>query len=211
MSKEKRDFDQDAASWDEKPGRVKLANDVADTILKEVLLTSDMDVLDFGCGTGLLTLRVQPLVHSVTGVDSSQKMLDILTAKIKDHNLSNISTKYLDLEQGDVLDGSYHLIVSSMTMHHIQKIRPLLDQFYQVLATPGCLCIADLDLDDDQFHDNKDGVFHGGFDRTELHQVLIEAGFDDVLDRTAAEVMKPTSDGGKRSFNVFLMVAWKRP
>ena len=38
----------------------------------------------------------------------------------------------------------------------------------------------------------------------------MEAGFDDIRDTTAANVMKPIPDGGIRSFSVFLMTGWKR-
>ena len=115
-------------------------------------------------------------------------MIDVLKAKIDKQNLSNVRTQYLDTDTGDMLEGSYHLIVSGMTLHHVKEIRPLLDQFYRIVAPSGYLCIADLDLDDGGFHNNNDGVFHFGFDRAALRHYFIEAGFDDIRDRTAAEV-----------------------
>ena len=211
MNIERRDFDKEATTWDEIPARVKLANDIAAAISDEILLTSNMDVLDFGCGTGLLTLQLQPVVHSITGVDSSRGMIDVLKAKIDRQNLPNIKTQYLDTEKGDILKGTYHLIVSGMTLHHVKEIRPLLDQFCKILKPSGYLCIADLDLDDGQFHDNNDGVFHFGFDRALLRKDFMEAGFEDIRDRPAAEVMKPGSDGGVRTFTVFLMTGRKKP
>jgi ubiquinone/menaquinone biosynthesis C-methylase UbiE len=210
MNIERRDFDKEATTWDEVPARVKLANDIAVAISNEILLTSHMDVLDFGCGTGLLTLQLQPVVHSITGVDSSRGMIDVLKAKIDRQNLPNIKTQYLDTARGDILEGTYHLIVSGMTLHHVKEIRPLLDQFYRILTPSGYLCIADLDLDDCQFHDKNDGIFHFGFDRALLRKDFMEAGFDDIRDRTAAEVMKPDPDGGIRPFTVFLMTGRKK-
>jgi 2-polyprenyl-3-methyl-5-hydroxy-6-metoxy-1,4-benzoquinol methylase len=53
MNIERRDFDKEATTWDENTARVKLANDIAAVISDEILLISNMDVLDFGCGTGL--------------------------------------------------------------------------------------------------------------------------------------------------------------
>jgi len=210
MNIEKRDFDEEAATWDEVPARIKLANNIATAISNEILLTSHTDVLDFGCGTGLLTLKLQPLVHSITGVDSSPGMLNVLKAKIAKQNLLNVKAQYLDTEQGDILEGTYHLIVSGMTFHHVKEIMPLLDQFYGILAPSGYLCIADLDLDGGKFHDNNDGIFHFGFDRALLRRDFMEAGFDDIRDRTAAEVMKPDSEGGMRPFTVFLMTGRKK-
>ena len=115
----------------------------------------------------------------------------------------------MDTDTGNLPAGSYHLVVSSMTLHHVKEIRPLLDQFYRIIEPSGYLCIADLDLDGGKFHDNNDGIFHFGFDREELRRYFMDAGFGDIRDRTAAEVMKPVSDGGVRRFTVFLMTGRK--
>jgi ubiquinone/menaquinone biosynthesis C-methylase UbiE len=209
MNDEKRNFDQDAASWDEKPGRVKVAADIARTMMAEVPLSADMDVLDFGCGTGLVTLALQPFVRSVTGVDSSQGMLDVLKRKVSGQGLSNVKTQYLDLDQGDSLAGLYHLVASSMTLHHIRAVDSLLNQFYQVLRPSGMLCIADLDEDGGRFHDINDGVFHFGFNRKDLQNKLADAGFTDIYTTQATQIEKPVAGGAKQVFTVFLMTAHK--
>ena len=210
MGNEKWDFDKEASSWDKNPGRVSLANDIARAISDQKILNSNMDVLEFGCGTGLLTLRLRPLVRSITGVDSSRGMLGVLKAKIENQNLTNISTQYLDPTKDDVLKGSYHLIVCSMTLHHVREPRPLIGQFYRITAPHGYLCIADLDPEGGEFHGDNDTVFHCGFDRVGLRRTMMEAGFDDIRDTTAANVMKPIADGGIRPFSVFLMTGWKK-
>lgn len=209
MSTAKRDFDQDAASWDDKPARVKMAQNIAEAIIGAIKLNPSMDVLDFGCGTGLVTLRLQPFVRSVTGVDSSRGMLDVLEAKIKDRNLTNVKTRLLDIEGEGRLGGSYHLITSSMTFHHIGNISAMLNQFHQILLPSGSLCIADLDTDDGEFHDNNDGVFHFGFDRENLRRIFEEAGFRNIKCGTAAAVTKPVQGGKMREFTVFLMTGKK--
>jgi ubiquinone/menaquinone biosynthesis C-methylase UbiE len=211
MKDDKRDFDQVAASWDEEPGRVRLANDIAQAIREEIRLTADMDVLDFGCGTGLLTLNLQPLVRSVTGADSSQGMLDVLRSKIEKLGLPNVSPLYLDLDRGDVLEGSFHLVVSSMTFHHIKNIVPLLHQLHTVTLPGGHICIADLDTDGGKFHADNEGVFHFGFNRMEMRNDFIKAGLEDVRDRTAASILKPGQDGISREFTIFLITGRKRP
>jgi len=210
MNTEKRDFDKEAALWDENPGRVKLAKDIAQTISKQITLMPDMNIMDFGCGTGLLTLQLQPLVRFITCVDSSQGMLNILKTKIARMNLNNVKTELVDLDKGDTLKGSYDLVLSNMTLHHIRNIKPLFDQFHKVLSPAGYLCIADLDSEKGRFHDDNTGVFHFGFARPALRKIFIEAGFDNVQDITATEVMKPGNDGEMRRFSVFLMTGRKR-
>ncbi len=210
MENEKRDFNKVAASWDEDPKRVKLANDLAESIAQNIPLASDMDVMDFGCGTGLLTLNLQPQVRSITGVDSSQGMLDMLRAKTENHGLTNVSSHFKNLEDGDVLDGAYHLITSAMTFHHVNDIDPLLKNFHKILHPAGYIAIADLDRDDGQFHEDSTGVFHNGFERSWLEQKFSAAGFEDVSCRTATSILKPSADGGTRAFTVFLLIGRKK-
>lgn len=201
----RRNFDTEAAKWDDNPGRVKVADGIARAIIREVGLTPDMDVLDFGCGTGLVTLALLPFVRSVTGVDSSQGMLDVLNRKIAERGLSNINTRYLDLHQGGVLSGLYHLAVSSMTLHHIREVGPLLKQFYQIIRPSGRLCIADLDEEGGRFHESNDGVFHFGFNREALARQFEEAGFSNIQTTQATKIEKPVAGGAGQSYTIFLM------
>ena len=209
MESKKRDFDKAAGTWDELPRRVQLASDVARAISEEIELTSEMDVLDFGCGTGLLTFLLQPYVHSIKGADSSRGMLDIFTTKIKDHGLRNIEAVYLDPERGDIVEGRYHLVVSNMTFHHIGDIRPLLLRIHEIILPGGHVCITDLDSDGGHFHRDDTGVFHKGFDRAEFRGALAAAGFEEIRDRTAATITKPMADGSSRDFTIFLMIGRK--
>jgi len=43
-------------------------------------------------------------------------------------------------------------MMSSMAFHHIKDTRSLLEQLYNVTASGGMLCVADLDSDKGQFH-----------------------------------------------------------
>ncbi len=209
MSSRKWNFDEEAAAWDKNPGRVKVANEIADAILDEQILTPEMNLLEFGCGTGLLTLRLLPLVRSVTGLDSSEGMLGVLRKKIQDQNLVNLRLQHLALEKGDMLEGSYDLVVCSMTLHHVKETGHLLAQFFTVTAPGGYLCIADLDPDDGEFHGDNDTVFHHGFDRADLRRAIEDAGYGEIHDRTAATIAKPIAGGGTKNFGVFLMTGRK--
>ena len=209
MSGEKRDFNAAAATWDENPGRVKMAHDVAQAIIGTIQPGPAMDVLDFGCGTGLLALALQSYVRTITAVDNSQGMLDVLDAKVKTQGIKNVRTRRVDLEEGDDLTGTFDLAVSSMTFHHIQDTGMLLDRIAGVLKPAGKIAIADLDLDEGKFHDSNEGVFHFGFDRHMMMRSFESAGFVSVRNRTAAIMQKPGPDGTVRTFTVFLMTGEK--
>ena len=68
-------FDQAAATWDLADRRVALAHAVAQAIAARVPLAKKQSVLDFGCGTGLVTLELWSRVGSITGADTSPGML----------------------------------------------------------------------------------------------------------------------------------------
>ncbi|MBN1576948.1 MAG: class I SAM-dependent methyltransferase [Chitinispirillaceae bacterium] len=209
---EKRNFDKDAASWDANPARVKMAEDIIGAIVRRIVLTTEMDVMDFGCGTGLLSIGLLPFVRSVTGVDSSAGMIEVFKKKAAARGLNGIAARLVDIEKGETLSGtgSYDLVTSSMTMHHVKELPPLFNQFHSVLNSGGHLCIADIDPDGGQFHSDDTGVFHFGFDRNSLRKIFIAAGFDDITHCNVAEVEKPARNGEMRRFTIFLMIGRKR-
>jgi 2-polyprenyl-3-methyl-5-hydroxy-6-metoxy-1,4-benzoquinol methylase len=206
---EKKNFDREAATWDQNPGRVKLANDVADTIIREIKPAGDMDVLDFGCGTGLVTLRLQPFVKTITGADSSKGMLGVLQDKVSRLGLKNVETQFVDFDRGGLLEGKFHMIVSSMTLHHIHDPAPLFRQLHDLLYPGGTLGISDLDKEDGSFHSDNTGVLHFGFERPHLEGLLEKAGFQEVRDVTATTVVKEIERKGKKTFTVFLIIGKK--
>lgn len=205
----KRDFDGVASSWDEEPRRVRLAGNVAAAIIDTIHPDRTMDALDFGCGTGLVTLRLQPFVRGIVGVDSSPGMLTVLERKAQEQGLTTVRTLFCDVEKGERPPGRFHLVVSSMTLHHLPDTAHLFTLFHNLLLPGGILGIADLDAEDGSFHDDPTGVHHHGFDRAELLALLTAAGFVDCGARTADVIIKgeaPTD----REYSVFLITARKR-
>ncbi len=210
MTWEKRDFETLAASWDDEPRRLKLATDVAQAIMRVAGLAQDMDVLDYGCGTGLITMHLQPHVRAITGADTSPGMLAILQEKIRKSGVSNVSTVDLRKSPGAELTGKYHLIVTSMALHHIPDVPSLFRQFLRLLHPGGRLCIADLNKEDGSFHDDPTGVAHFGFDLGQLKFLLGREGFSEIKDMAAARIIKGHEVSTRREYPVFLLTALKR-
>lgn len=208
MNTQRRDFDKAAATWDV-PRRVQMAQDVAGAIGVHLKKGQAIDALDYGCGTGLLTLALQPLVHSITGVDSSSGMLEQINTKIAEAGLTNVHTAPCNLEQENHLPGQYDLIVSSMTLHHVQKTEPLLAKFYDALKPQGLLCIADLDLEQGRFHGDNTGVFHFGFDREVMQKIFVDTGLAHVTVETATEIIKLDARQQPARFTLFLITGRK--
>jgi ubiquinone/menaquinone biosynthesis C-methylase UbiE len=204
-------FDQYATTWDDNPARITLMKAIGEAILREVQPTREMNVLDYGCGTGLVGLFLLPHVGTVTGADNSVGMLDVLRQKIRAGGLTTMRSVRLDLE-GDPLPAErYDLIVSNMTLHHIADTGKVLGACAQLLTARGTLCIADLAPEPGSFHppEMADSVHHHGFDPEELAAQLSRLGFQRTKHSTAHSVRKPVADGTERDFPVFLIVARK--
>ena len=179
-------FDQVAGTWDEDPGRVALARAVADAIGRQAGLSPSMDVLDFGTGTGLLALAVQPHVRSVTGADTSAGMLEVFERKARARGLDAVRPYRLAGPESLAAAGAFDLIISSMTLHHVADLAALFAQFRALLRTGGRVALADLDTEDGSFHSpDVTDVHHLGFDRADLRAQLAAAGFEDLRETTA--------------------------
>ncbi|NTU45296.1 MAG: class I SAM-dependent methyltransferase [Chlorobiaceae bacterium] len=206
-------FNNEAALWDSDPRRRALAEAVAAALIARCTPGKAMQALEAGCGTGLVTMAISPLVKQLTAIDTSQEMLSILQDKIRSLEVSNIETALLDLSSPSVTferEQSFDLIYSSMTLHHIRDTAGFLCRIATLLAPGGTIAIADLEREDGHFHDNPDEEVHHGFDRTELTKLMNAAGLQDVSFDTIYTVSKKSSEGKTTEYPVFLCTATKR-
>ena len=172
-------FNREAAQWDENPQRRAVALEVAKAIIAAIKPEKSMHALEFGCGTGLVTMEIAPLVKTLSAIDTSREMLSVLLEKIKASGLSTIETICADLSSPtDTVgtDKTFELIYSSMTLHHIDDTAWVLNRISKLLSPGGMLALADLDLEDGLFHDDPLEKVHHGFDRGVLAEMLKVAG-----------------------------------
>ena len=150
-------FDKEALLWDEKPRRVELAKAVAKYTQKDCYKKS---VLDFGCGTGLVSLELN--AKEILGVDLSCEMVKKFNYKAQ---ILGVNAKAI-CEDVNNVNSKFDIIVSSMVFHHIKDIQAMLEILSKKLNKNGKLFIADLHKEDGTFHDKgNDDVFHFGFEK----------------------------------------------
>ena len=143
---------------------------MADAIRKTVALRPDMNTMDFGAGTGLVTLALLPCVARVTAMDTSGEMLRVLDKKLKALRIANVHTMLHESGKTPLPAAAFDLIVSSMVLHHISDVPEALRRLRPCLRPGGWIALADLDTEDGTFHSDSTGVFHHGFDRGEICQ-----------------------------------------
>ncbi|ANT64802.1 class I SAM-dependent DNA methyltransferase [Prosthecochloris sp. CIB 2401] len=207
-------FDNAAETWDESPRRLAMAAKVCAAIEESVGIDPSWNMLDVGCGTGLVTLPFAKKALHITALDTSAGMLEVLEKKAAAEQLSNITT--LCGELGSLVSdhrcrAGFDCIISSMTLHHIDNTSEALAMLAGLLKNDGTLAFADLDSEDGYFHDNAEEEVHHGFDRAELASLLASAGLSNVSFRTAAEITKVNRIGKERTYSIFLCTARKNP
>ncbi|EKO40216.1 MAG: hypothetical protein B193_1055 [Solidesulfovibrio magneticus str. Maddingley MBC34] len=203
-------FDARAAAWDASPHRRKLAHDIVAAMEAAGLFRQPVaSALDFGCGTGLLTLELAERCQTVTGLDNSPGMLAELSAKIERAGLPNVGVLEADLAAGTPVPGGYDFVASAMALHHVPEPEPVLKRLLAAAAPGARFALADLDAEDGSFHDDPAGVHHNGFDRIDLADMLAGLGYTDINAVDAATIVKPTKCCGDQPFGVFLMTARK--
>ena len=165
----KHDFNHKAETFDS-PKNIFLANLVCQAVEKQIDVLSDKEILDFGGGTGLLSLPLAEQTKSVTLVDISDKMLEQARLKAEQQDIKNIQF----LEQNLLakpLEQEFDLIVVCRVLHHMPDVDVALSLFHQYLREGGQLLLADF---------TKTEADHHGFDLAELEKQLIEHGFSSV-------------------------------
>lgn len=195
-------FSIKAKQYEKSPKRVQNVANIAKTIKRRIDFSSDMQVMDFGAGTGLLLERIAPLVKEITAIDISESMMQQLIAK-EDTLACKLHTLKLDLEINDI-DQKFDGIISSMTMHHIKDVPAMFIKFFALLSSGGFIAIADIDTEDGSFHDENTGVHHHGFDRDWIMQQAEIAGFKNLKIETASEMSKPQGN-----YSVFLLTGFR--
>jgi 2-polyprenyl-3-methyl-5-hydroxy-6-metoxy-1,4-benzoquinol methylase len=203
------DFADRAQGWDADTRKSGRAAAVADAIRTEVAIPRGARGLEFGAGTGLLSVELRDDLGSAVLVDRSAAMLEVASGTITALGLSHLRTMQMDLADDPLPAERFDLIYSLMALHHVPDTDGILRRFHALLDPGGHLCLADLDTEDGSYHRSGSDGLHPGFDRDALRHQLEAAGFEDVRVRWVLDLPKVV-DGEPRSFPVFLAVA-RRP
>ena len=102
-------------------------------------MTAKDIVLDIGCGTGSLALRLAPFAAEVHGLDISSEMIRIAKYKARAQNVDNVTfhigpfdDNFTKLEEGRI-DG-----ICAYSLLHLVEYRPaMLERIYRLLKPGG--------------------------------------------------------------------------
>lgn len=157
-------------------------------------------ILDFACGTGIVSLALAPHVGLVTGVDISNEMIKVFEQKLRqqkagestlDGTGENVSVKLvnifekeevqkLEAEQPKVLS-EFDAAVSSLAYHHVDSIDQASHALFERIRPGGYVFVADIAKHaGHELKKQTEVPSPNGFTQEELKASLEKAGFEQV-------------------------------
>lgn len=134
-----------SGGYDNQPGNLMLHLDkmIFENIFSKVDI-ENKSVADIGCGTG----RHWPIIYekkpsALTGFDISTGMLDILKKKFP-HSVTHCIGDNL---YNHIADASYDMIISTLTIAHIENIEQAFSSWSRLLKKNGEMIITDFHPD----------------------------------------------------------------
>jgi len=106
---------------------------------KYMAMANGKRVLDAGAGTGRLTLKLKNEGADVTAIDLSTEMLEKLKQKDSSINVVEGNVEKMPFE-----DDSFDMVFSSLTLVHLKKIEPFMDEVYRVLKDDGLFVLVNI-------------------------------------------------------------------
>jgi ubiquinone/menaquinone biosynthesis C-methylase UbiE len=204
-------FDKAAAEWDQNPQRLELHRTISEKIIDCFPLSKKWKILDFGCGTGLMSFLLADKLGQITCLDSSKGMIEELNKKLKLEGApDNIKGLCYPLDENTFEPGSFDFLYTVLALHHIENAPEIIRILAGLIKSGGYIALIDLDKEDGSFHKNTEtGVHHNGFEREYICRILESEGFKDISSETAAVREREMEDGSTRNFPLFLISARK--
>jgi ubiquinone/menaquinone biosynthesis C-methylase UbiE len=201
------DFAERAEKWDANPVRVAMVRALYDEVLRELPDLAGRTVLEFGCGTGTLGLRLGR-EHSARLIfaDTSPAMLAVLRGKLSAAPLAEARVLEGELATLPLDAATVDAVLCSMSLHHVEDVPGVLRQFRRLLKPGGLVLVADAMPEDGSFHAPA-AVPHNGFDPADLAGQFAAAGFAPGPHRVFHLLQKPDANGTPREYPLFLLAA----
>ncbi|MDN3611371.1 class I SAM-dependent DNA methyltransferase [Vibrio ostreicida] len=176
------EWDAYAAEWENEPIAVQYAHQAFES-LQKIVDVRGKHVLDFGCGTGLLSQILSPLVKDIVALDSSEAMIEQLDLK----ELSNVEPVVDLLTRGLVaihpaFRHQFDLVVASSVCSFLPNYSDTADVIYSLLNKGNYFVHWDWLSDNDE---------PGGMTAAHVLQVLSSVGFEEVEVTTPFHVESP--------------------
>jgi ubiquinone/menaquinone biosynthesis C-methylase UbiE len=138
-----------ANEYDQTLGKMKRHHALLDLAVRASRVKAGEQVLDLGCGTGLLSLKFLKAADCrIVGADSSPVMLDIFKRKLDKLALGGkVSLRNADARSLPFAKASFDIVASTVTLHHVVDKGAVIRRLHGLLRPGGRFVLGDLDVD----------------------------------------------------------------
>ena len=111
-------------------------------------LRSDMELLEFGCGTGSTAIALAPSVKHIRAIDISSKMIEIARGKVDAGRVGNVTFEQSAIDDLDVPDESFDAVMGHSVLHLLENKEDAIAKVHKMLKPGGVfvsstVCIGD--------------------------------------------------------------------
>jgi len=141
-------------------------------------------ILDVGCGSGWTSHFLARSGYQVTGVDISDRMIEVAADKARQENLA-VDFAVADMEELDLPRKDFDAALYFDCLHHCPGYQEALNRVYRHLRPGGYVLLLETTLlhrysPHAREFSRQYGVTELGFSRSQLRGALRTAGFGDV-------------------------------
>jgi 2-polyprenyl-3-methyl-5-hydroxy-6-metoxy-1,4-benzoquinol methylase len=97
----------------------------------------DMDVFEFGCGTGYTAIVHAPYVKHIQSIDISSNMIEIAQSKAEAENIGNVTFQCLGIDEFNVPDNSFDAVLGLNVVHLMENIDEVFPRVHKLLKPEG--------------------------------------------------------------------------
>jgi ArsR family transcriptional regulator len=163
-------------------------------------LLPPLDVADFGCGSGVLTVELARWAGQVTAIDRSPAALERARERLARERRQNVTFVEADLHALPSWLPRHDLVVISQSLHHVDDPEAVLRQAGRLLKPQGRLLVLELMPHQESWVKAQLGHQHLGFEPEALNEALKRTGFVDIQ-------LTHSPRDGLAGFRAFLLTA----
>ena len=97
----------------------------------------DMEVLEFGCGTGSTALAQAPYVKHILAIDYSAKMIEIAREKAEEAEVENVTFEQASIEDFSAPGESFDAIMGHSILHLVADSQAVIAKVHKLLKPGG--------------------------------------------------------------------------
>ncbi|KAG7095860.1 hypothetical protein E1B28_006552 [Marasmius oreades] len=146
----KAHFDAHAHSYDDTPSVLRVTKEIGKSIVETIPFNKEKTtVLEYACGTGLVSNELVPYCKSLVGVDISEGMIKEFVKRFEKQELPPTKVRgicqELKGEQGELNGETFDVVVCSMAYHHFdpKNLQSITDMLASFLKPAGFLAVID--------------------------------------------------------------------